>query len=53
MGFVISYSLGYTIGWRLNCFVMVAINVLSSLLILFLPETPYWLIENNKKDEAL
>ena len=52
MGFVISYSLGYSIGWRHTCFVMVAVNTLSSLLVLSLPETPYWLIENGKNKEA-
>ena len=52
MGFVISYTLGYLIGWRETCFVMVAVNAVSSLLMLCLPETPYWLIENGKKEEA-
>ena len=52
MGFVVSYSLGYSIGWRHTCFVMVAVNTLSSLLVLSLPETPYWLIENGKNKEA-
>ena len=40
-------------GWRLNCFVMVAITGISSLLSLLLPETPYWLIEKDRHEDAL
>ena len=52
IGFFITYSLGFLIGWRLSCFVMVAITLVSSLLLLFLPETPYWLIEKDRHEEA-
>ena len=48
-----SYLLGYLIGWRLTCFVMVAITGISALLVVFLPETPYWLIEKERDEEAL
>ena len=53
MGYIISYCLGYFVGWRLTCFVMVAITVLTSLLIHVLEETPYWLIEKGRQEEAL
>ena len=53
IGFVITYSLGYFIGWRLNCFVMVPITVISSLLLHLLLESPYWLIEKGRHEEAL
>ena len=52
IGFFITYSLGFLIGWRLSCFVMVAITLVSSLLLLLLPETPYWLIEKDRHEEA-
>ena len=53
IGFFITYLLGYLIGWRLTCFVMVAITGFSIFLILPLPETPYWLIEKDRHEEAL
>ena len=52
IGFFIIYSLGYLIGWRLSCLVMVAITTVSSLLLLPLPETPYWLIEKDRHEDA-
>ena len=51
-GYIISHSLGYFFGWRLTCFVMVAITTFSSALIVVLPETPYWLIEKDRHEEA-
>ena len=53
MGIFISFFLGYLIGWRLTCFVMVAVTGISSLLVMFLPESPYWLIEQDRYEEAL
>ena len=53
IGFVITYCMGYLIGWRLNCFVMISITVISCLLLLLLPESPYWLIEKGRHEEAL
>ena len=52
-GYIISHSLGYFIGWRLTCYVMVVITSLSSAFTLILPETPYWLIEKGRHEEAL
>ena len=52
-GYIISHSLGYFIGWRLTCHVMVVITSLSSAFTLILPETPYWLIEKGRHEEAL
>ena len=53
MGLFIPYLLGYLIGWRLTCYVMVAVTGISSFLVMFLPESPYWLIEKGRYEEAL
>ena len=53
IGIFIPYLLGYLIGWRLTCFVMVVVTGIASILVIFLPETPYWLIEKDRHDEAL
>lgn len=53
IGIILSHCLGYFYGWRLTSFVMVVITLCSSTLTLFLPETPYWLIEKDRHEEAL
>ena len=52
-GFIISYGLGYLCGWRVTCFVMVIVTLSSSFLVLVLPESPYWLIENDRLEDAM
>ena len=52
-GYIISHSLGYFIGWRITCYVMVVITSFSSAYTLILHETPYWLIEKGRHEEAL
>ena len=53
MGYILSYCLGYFYGWRITCFWMSAITILAIVLTLALPETPYWLIEKGRNEEAL
>ena len=52
MGFLLAYLMGYFSGWRMIAFTCSGISFLSTVLPLFLPETPYWLIQRNKVKEA-
>ena len=53
IGIFVPYLLGYLIGWRQTCFVMAVVTGIASILVIFMPETPYWLIEKDRHDEAL
>ena len=51
-GQLLTWTLGYFIPWRMIAYLMVIIPILLTLLIMLLPETPYWLIEKNRIEEA-
>ena len=51
-GQLLAWILGYFIPWRMIAYLMVILPILLTLLIMPLPETPYWLIEKNKIEEA-
>ena len=52
IGFLFSFLLGYLYGWRTTSLICSGISMLATLLPLFLPETPYWLIQHNREKEA-
>ena len=52
IGYLLSYLLGYLCGWRTTSLICSGISILATFLPLFLPETPYWLIERNMVKEA-
>ena len=47
------WILGYFLPWRTTAYLLVIPSVLLSLFIIPLPETPYWLIEQNKYKDAV
>ena len=51
-GQLISWILGYFLDWRTVAFVLMAPPLLLMLLFIPFPETPYWLVENNKFNMA-
>ena len=51
-GFVLAYAIGHFLDWRTSSMVLSAVPLLASLSMLMLPETPYWLIEHGKYEEA-
>ena len=53
LGHLITYSFGYWLGWRFTSFVLAAVTVIYCFLMLSLPETPYWLIEKGREDDAM
>ena len=52
IGFLFSFLLGYLCGWRTTSLISFGISLIATILPLFLPETPYWLIEKNRVKEA-
>ena len=51
-GQLVSWILGYFLDWRTTAFVLMAPPLLLMLLFIPFPETPYWLVENNKLNMA-
>ena len=43
---------GYIFPWRTAAKILAAIPLVSAVAILLFPETPYWLIENGRDEEA-
>ena len=41
------WTVGYSLTWRYTAFVLIVPFILMALSIVWFPETPYWLIENN------
>ena len=52
IGQLISWILGYFLDWRTTAFVLMGPPLLLALLFIPFPETPYWLVENNKLNLA-
>ena len=46
------WVVGYFLSWRNTAFVSMIPAILLTLVMIPLPETPYWLIEANRKDLA-
>ena len=51
-GQLLSWILGYFLDWRTAAFVLMAPPLFLMLLFIPFPETPYWLVENNKLNMA-
>ena len=52
MGLLLGYIFGYLFGWRITSLISCSISLLSTILLLYAPETPYWLIQQNDVKEA-
>ena len=51
-GMLMVWIIGYFLTWRMTAYLLTIPPILLTLLILLLPETPYWLIENNDNEAA-
>ena len=53
LGGVLAYNLGVVFDdWRYSAFTLAVVPLLGSFTMLWFPETPYWLIENNDYNGA-
>ena len=52
LGMLTAWGLGYFLNWRVTAYVLVIPPILLTLFAFILPETPYWLIEKRKIEEA-
>ena len=51
-GYLITWILSYFFTWRMTAYLLTIPPILLIILLLPLPETPYWLIENNNTNKA-
>jgi facilitated trehalose transporter len=47
-----AWGLGYFLNWRISAYTLVIPPILLTFFAFILPETPYWLIEKGKIEEA-
>ena len=47
-GMLLVWTLGYFLSWRMTAYILIIPPTLLTILIFFLPETPFWLIDHNK-----
>ncbi len=52
LGFVLAYVTCHFVDWRTASKILSVVPLLSSLAMVFLPETPYWLVEKGRYDQA-
>ena len=52
LGMLISYFLFYLLKYRPVCWIVISVPVVTFVLMYFLPETPYWLVEKGRHEEA-
>ena len=53
MGLIITYLLSTVVTWRVLTWLAIIPPTLTILMMMILPETPYWLAEKNRSEEAL
>lgn len=53
LGVFIVYLVGYWLSWKWTAVVPVMLCAVMVLLMSFMPETPRWLLANNKRQQAL
>ena len=51
-GYLTTWILSYFLTWRMTAYLLTIPSILLFMLLLLLPETPYWLIENNNINKA-
>ena len=51
-GITFVYIIGAVATWRIACIVCGCIPIIVSIAMPFLPETPNWLVANNKMEDA-
>jgi MFS transporter, SP family, solute carrier family 2 (facilitated glucose transporter), member 6 len=53
LGFSLVYLLGSITTWRVTALICCCVPVTTAVAICFVPETPFWLMAKNRKDDAL
>jgi len=52
LGVTIEYALGAVVTWTVLAGISAAIPILALILIIFIPETPNWLVNHGRREEA-
>ena len=52
LGSLFVWFISYFLTWRMTAFVLIIPPLMLTILLLGLPETPYWLVSKNKDSEA-
>ena len=47
------WIIGFYLDWRMTAYILTIPPIVMTLSIIMLPETPYWLIENNNYEAAI
>ncbi|KAG5680532.1 hypothetical protein PVAND_010037 [Polypedilum vanderplanki] len=53
IGFSLVYFLGSVTTWRFTALLCCSVPICTAIAICFVPETPFWLLAKNRKEEAL
>lgn len=53
LGFSLVYLLGSITTWRITAFICCSVPITTAIAICFVPETPFWLMARNRKEDAL
>ena len=53
LGFSLVYMMGSLTTWRNTALICCSVPVVTAIAICFVPETPFWLMAKNRKDDAL
>ncbi|CRK97315.1 CLUMA_CG010709, isoform A [Clunio marinus] len=53
LGFSLVYFLGSITTWRLTALICCSVPITTAIAICFVPETPFWLMAKNRKEDAM
>uniref|UniRef100_A0A2A4JBF3 Major facilitator superfamily (MFS) profile domain-containing protein n=1 Tax=Heliothis virescens TaxID=7102 RepID=A0A2A4JBF3_HELVI len=53
IGALISHTVGKFCHWKISCFIFILPNIISFVVLLFLKESPLWLLSKGKIDEGI
>ena len=51
-GIFVTYTIGAFVEWDVLCYILASFPVIMLIGMLFVPETPSWLLANNREEEA-
>ena len=52
LGLLLIWTLAYFFSWNITAYLAMVAPVMLTFFMWFLPESPYWLVESNKFEEA-
>ena len=52
LGLLLIWTLAYFFSWKITAYLAMVAPVMLTFFMWFLPESPYWLVESNKFEEA-